>query len=106
MNPLKLESTTFHYSVEAPERTAPDAWPDLTKQYSTSLHYRPDHLSFDVHVTHDKHQVRVQNVRSGGLRVLKDGLSEHRVSEDFSTDTVPQFVVKYIELALARHAKR
>jgi hypothetical protein len=100
----QLESTTYHYKVEAPDPGSPDGWPDLLKRYSSTLHYRPDVLTFNVHVTQEKHRVIVQSVHLSGRRILKDGLSEHRVQETHLTARErPEFVAKYIERVVAHH---
>ena len=87
---MKLESTTYHYKVEAPDPGEANAWPHVAKRFSKTITYAPDSLMFDVHVTHEKHHVTVQNVRLSGQRVLKDGLSPHRVRESmFTSGAVP-----------------
>ena len=104
---MKLESTTYHYAIDAPNVRSGakpgDIWPDLTKRHST-LVYRPDYLSFDVHVTHETHRVSLQNVRVSGFRILKDNtLSSHRVHESMFAGEYAPFVAKHIERTLAYH---
>ena len=106
---MKLESTTYHYAVKPPtphETGGPREWPDLKKAFTNNVVYRPDNLSFDIHVTHETHTVRVDSVRLSGFRVVKDGLSEHRVHENhlFAGER-PAFVNSLIAEALARHGQ-
>jgi len=103
---VKLESTTYHYAVKPPEGPRV-VWPDLKKTYSKSMVYRPDNLSFDVHVTAETGKVKIQNVRISGCRVLKDGLSDHRVSDVFSSDdhALPGFAEDAISWARAKHGR-
>lgn len=102
MSQLTLESSTMHYAVTAPDPDGPDAWPDVRRRY-TSLTFRPDVLSFDVHVTHEQHHVKVEDVRLSGFRVLKDGLSTHRIGEHYLTSDLPEFVKFYVTAARRRH---
>ena len=97
---MQLESTTYHYAM------SPEAgeWPDLTKRYSKTTVYRPDYLSFDIHVTHETHRVSVQNISISGFRILKDNtFSSHRVRENLFGSEMPAFVAKRLAEARAKH---
>ena len=99
---MKLESTTYNYAM------SPKAgeWPDLKKTYSKTMVYRPDYLSFDIHVTTETRRVSAQNIRVSGFRILKDGTpSTHRCLDSFysSDHALPTFVAEHVKQTLAKH---
>src|SRR5579859_6534339 len=96
---LVLDSTTFHYQVAGIDK----AWPDQAKRYSQTK-FRPDSLSFNIHVTRTG-RVSWGNAHLDGFRVLKSGLSEHRVDERsyYRLEDLPGFAQEYINEALAKH---
>jgi|SRR5579859_961494 len=99
-----LESTTRRFAADRYKNNAGRyAWPD-SFPHARTIRFRPDHLAFEIHITHEKHHASVQRVYLSGPRVLADGsLSEHRVTESLSLVSradLPDFVAAEISDAL------
>lgn len=90
----ELVSTTYHYTANMIGTS------DVKRNYSSQV-FRPDVLSFDVRVT--RAHVKVENIYLSGFRVLKGGLSEHRVREHYLSSDLPEFIKALVTAARAWH---
>lgn len=96
MSSVQLDSTTYHYQAKVEDA------PDVKRAYTKHDVFRPDNLSFDIHVTRQGH-VYARNIAASGQRVLKDRLSEHRLNDRYDLHTAPTFVQQIIEPVLELH---
>lgn len=102
---MQLESTTYHYHVDRPSGSLDD-WPVAVVMSYTSQYYRPDSLSFDIHVTHKTHTVTVGTISISGPRILKHGLSANRIGDDYYRAAgAPEFARGYIENVRRAYAR-
>jgi hypothetical protein len=93
---MVLDSVTYRFAWDRE-----DDWPlNIHKEHTKAQFYRPDHLSFTVHVT-GRGRITWLGMQVSGFRILKDGSkSTHRIHETLYANPEESWFRRYVHEAL------